>query len=190
MNTVGIRGGMVKETGTTITKTPCTTWKKTRKFPFSYPNSNGSLSTVGGACSLPTADSKTLLDKHYATRIRWYSVATGHGRPNLSGWGITAVSTTTQSRQQQTGRRNDTSKTGGTLYSIPKGRRTAYPTGKPVELYRQLLQPPVIEDGEALLEPFCGSAPGAAVALERGLDYVGTDISEEAVELAWDRLRG
>lgn len=76
----------------------------------------------------------------------------------------------------------------GTLYEVPNGRKTDYPTGKPVGLYQQLLESPVINDGETLLEPFCGSAPGAAVAHERGLDYWGCDISMGAVEQARDRF--
>ena len=75
-----------------------------------------------------------------------------------------------------------------TLFRVPGGRQTDYPTGKPVGLYRQLLRPPVIEDGERLLEPFCGSGPGAAVAAERGLGYWGCDVSETATETARDRL--
>lgn len=71
-----------------------------------------------------------------------------------------------------------------TLFRVPGGRQTDYPTGKPVELYRQILRPPVIEDGEMLLEPFCGSGPGAAVAAERDLDYWGCDIAAGAVEMA------
>lgn len=75
-----------------------------------------------------------------------------------------------------------------TLFRIPGGRDTDYPTGKPVDLYRQMLRPPVIEDGEALLEPFCGSAPGAAVAASRGLRYWGCDTDADAVELAEARF--
>lgn len=75
-----------------------------------------------------------------------------------------------------------------TLFRVPGGRQTEYPTGKPVDLYRQLLRPPVIEDGERLLEPFCGSGPGAAVAAERGLGYWGCDVSESAIEAARERL--
>lgn len=71
-----------------------------------------------------------------------------------------------------------------TLFRIPDGRQTDYPTGKPVDLYRELLEPPVILDDERLLEPFCGSAPGAAVSAERGLSYWGCDIDVEAVEAA------
>lgn len=77
----------------------------------------------------------------------------------------------------------------GTLYEVDSRNDNDYHTSKPVELYRKLLQPPVLEEGERLLEPFCGSAPGAAVAVERDLDYWGADISEEAVELARERLQ-
>jgi len=76
-----------------------------------------------------------------------------------------------------------------TLFRIPGGRQTEYPTGKPVELYRQMLRPPVIEDGERLLEPFCGSGPGAAVANERGLNYWGCDVDVDAVEGTRERLQ-
>lgn len=75
-----------------------------------------------------------------------------------------------------------------TLFRVPGGRQTEYPTGKPSDLYRQILRPPVMEDGERLLEPFCGSAPGAAVARERGLSYWGCDVSAKAVELAEERF--
>lgn len=63
-----------------------------------------------------------------------------------------------------------------------------YPTGKPVELYRQLLAEPVLEEGERLLEPFCGYAPGAAVAHERDLKYWGADTNPDAVETARKRF--
>jgi len=60
----------------------------------------------------------------------------------------------------------------------------AYPTSKPVELYRQMLAEPVLEDGERLVEPFCGVGPGAAVCAERGLEYWGADLNPDAVEQA------
>ena len=64
----------------------------------------------------------------------------------------------------------------------------AYPTSKPVGLYRQMLAEPVLKDGERLLEPFCGTGPGAAVAAERGLDYWGADTNPEAVKQARQEL--
>jgi site-specific DNA-methyltransferase (adenine-specific) len=75
-----------------------------------------------------------------------------------------------------------------TLFRVPGGRQTEYSTGKPVDLYRQLLRPPVVENGERLLEPFCGSGPGAAVASERGLSYWGADVDVDAVKMARSRL--
>lgn len=76
-----------------------------------------------------------------------------------------------------------------TLYRVPGGRNTEYDTGKPIELYRDLLADPVLRQGERLLEPFCGSGPGAAIANERGLGYWGCDIDENAVQLARQRFR-
>lgn len=75
-----------------------------------------------------------------------------------------------------------------TLFEIPGGRDTDYPTGKPDELYRQVLASPVLRDGERLLEPFCGGGAGAAVANERGSDYWGCDLSETAVSLTRERF--
>lgn len=75
-----------------------------------------------------------------------------------------------------------------TLFRVPGGRDTEWPTGKPVDLYRQVLESPVLRDGERLLEPFCGAAPGAAVAHERGVGYWGCDVDVEAVETARARF--
>jgi len=75
-----------------------------------------------------------------------------------------------------------------TLFRVPGGRDTDYPTGKPVRLYRELLATPVVQDGERLLEPFCGGGPGAAVAAERGIAYWGCDVDVDAVEAARSHL--
>ena len=76
----------------------------------------------------------------------------------------------------------------GTLYEVGSRGKEDYPTAKPVELYRKLLSPPVIQSGEALLEPFCGTAPGGAIAVERDLDYVGIDVNDDAMETARSRV--
>lgn len=70
----------------------------------------------------------------------------------------------------------------GTLYKVDGGRNTEYATGKPMSLYRDLLREPVLRKDETLLEPFCGSAPGAYVARERDLGYWGCDIDPESFE--------
>jgi len=82
----------------------------------------------------------------------------------------------------------------GTVYRHARNDFTAvhndnaYPTSKPVPLYREMLSPPVLEEGERLLEPFCGTAPGAAVAHERDLGYWGVDVNPEVVEEARERF--
>lgn len=64
-----------------------------------------------------------------------------------------------------------------------------YHTQKPVELYRQMLAPPVIEEGEAVLEPFAGTFPSGVVAQERGFNALGWEIRKEALDIARDRLQ-
>ncbi|WP_152436426.1 class I SAM-dependent methyltransferase [Halosimplex carlsbadense] len=77
----------------------------------------------------------------------------------------------------------------GTLVNVDGRAESEYSTAKPLALYRKLLASPVLDDGERILEPFCGSAPGAAVASERDLSYWGCDVDAEAVELARGHLR-
>lgn len=74
-----------------------------------------------------------------------------------------------------------------TLLTVKGGRKTSYPTGKPVDLYEEILKPPVLQDGDRLIEPFCGHAPGAQVIRRRiddQISYWGCDISSEAVQEA------
>ena len=63
------------------------------------------------------------------------------------------------------------------------GRSAEYPTEKPPDLYRDLLEEPT-ERGDRLLEPFCGSAPGLFAAKALGLDYWGCDVATDAIEHA------
>lgn len=77
----------------------------------------------------------------------------------------------------------------GTQYSVPqKGSTTEYHTEKPAELYREMLSEPVLEPGERLLEPFCGTAPGARAAAALGVGSWSVELSEGAVGLARERL--
>jgi site-specific DNA-methyltransferase (adenine-specific) len=70
----------------------------------------------------------------------------------------------------------------------PKAReRAGYPTQKPILLLERILALSS-NPGDLVLDPFCGSGTSlvAAALLER--DYLGIDISPEAVELAKTRL--
>lgn len=77
---------------------------------------------------------------------------------------------------------------GTVLQAKKTGVDSDYHTAKPVDLYRQMLDAPVLRDGERLLEPFFGTAPGLAVCYERGLDYWGADVSDEAHDRAEERV--
>lgn len=67
------------------------------------------------------------------------------------------------------------------------GTEALYPTSKPPEAYTHLLDAPVLEAGERLLAPFCGSGPGHVAAARNGWAYHGIDANDEAVELASTR---
>lgn len=77
----------------------------------------------------------------------------------------------------------------GTLFRQKARPECDYQTAKPVDLYRDLLASPVVRDNDRLLEPFCGSGPGAAVAVERGIDYWGCDVNPDAVKRTKERLQ-
>lgn len=70
--------------------------------------------------------------------------------------------------------------------SRKNGGETRYPTEKPSDLYRDLLAE-VVEPGERVLEPFCGTAPAYAAASQLGADYWGCDVSEDAIKFAKER---
>lgn len=73
-------------------------------------------------------------------------------------------------------------------YLNPKAReRTGYPTQKPVLLLNQIIRI-ATDEGDLVLDPFCGSGTTCVSAKLLGRSYLGFDISKEAVELAEQRL--
>lgn len=73
-------------------------------------------------------------------------------------------------------------------YLNPKAKeRTGYPTQKPVLLLNQILNI-VTDEGDLVLDPFCGSGTTCVSAKALKRDYIGIDISKDAVELAHIRL--
>jgi site-specific DNA-methyltransferase (adenine-specific) len=73
-------------------------------------------------------------------------------------------------------------------YLNPKAKeRTGYPTQKPLLLLERIIQL-ASEPSQIVLDPFCGSGTTlvAAQLLER--DYIGIDISKNAIELSKKRL--
>ncbi len=73
-------------------------------------------------------------------------------------------------------------------YLNPKAKeRTGYPTQKPVLLLNQIINV-ATDEGDLVLDPFCGSGTTCVSAKSLGRDYIGIDISKDAVELANSRL--
>lgn len=73
-------------------------------------------------------------------------------------------------------------------YLNPKAKeRTGYPTQKPVLLLNQILNI-ATEEGDLVLDPFCGSGTTCVSAKSLKRNYIGIDVSADAVELANSRL--
>jgi site-specific DNA-methyltransferase (adenine-specific) len=73
-------------------------------------------------------------------------------------------------------------------YLNPKAKeRTGYPTQKPVLLLNQILNI-VTDEGDLVVDPFCGSGTTCVSAKLLKRQFIGIDISQDAVELANSRL--
>lgn len=73
-------------------------------------------------------------------------------------------------------------------YLNPKAKeRTGYPTQKPVLLLNQILNI-VTDEGDLVVDPFCGSGTTCVSAKLLKRQFIGIDISKDAVELAISRL--
>ncbi len=73
-------------------------------------------------------------------------------------------------------------------YLNPKAReRTGYPTQKPVLLLNQIITI-ASDEGDVVLDPFCGSGTTCVSAKSLKRQYIGIDVSKDAVDLAHSRL--
>lgn len=70
----------------------------------------------------------------------------------------------------------------------PKAKeRTGYPTQKPILLLERIIEIST-EKGDCVLDPFCGSGTTLVSAKLAGRQYIGIDVSKNAVELSNKRL--
>ncbi len=73
-------------------------------------------------------------------------------------------------------------------YLNPKAKeRAGYPTQKPVLLLNQIINI-ATDEGDLVLDPFCGSGTTCVSAKSLKRRFIGIDISKDAVELANNRL--
>ena len=84
------------------------------------------------------------------------------GKPYDSVWDIPALSSTSK-------------------------ERTGYPTQKPLALLNRIVEASSNE-GDTVLDPFCGCATTCVAAHNFGRDWIGIDISEKAVDLVVERI--
>jgi site-specific DNA-methyltransferase (adenine-specific) len=71
----------------------------------------------------------------------------------------------------------------------PKAKeRTGYPTQKPIELLERIIKISTNE-GDTILDPFCGSGTTLVSAKLLNRDYIGIDINADAIQIAESRLQ-
>lgn len=74
-------------------------------------------------------------------------------------------------------------------YLNPKAReRIGYPTQKPLLLLERILRI-ATNEGDLVLDPFCGSGTTLVAAMLLNRDAIGMDTSDDAIELAKSRLQ-
>ncbi|MFH1960706.1 MAG: site-specific DNA-methyltransferase, partial [Patescibacteria group bacterium] len=73
-------------------------------------------------------------------------------------------------------------------YLNPKANeRVGYPTQKPIVLLEKVIQL-VTDEGDMVLDPFCGSGTTLVAAKLLNRKFIGIDISDDAVQLAHKRV--
>jgi site-specific DNA-methyltransferase (adenine-specific) len=73
-------------------------------------------------------------------------------------------------------------------YLNPKAKeRVGYPTQKPILLLEQIIKI-VTDEGDTVLDPFCGSGTTLVAADLLNREYIGIDVSEDAIKLTKERL--
>ena len=87
----------------------------------------------------------------------------------------------------------DTKKLATDVWDIPAlnpmaKERTGYPTQKPLELLRRIIRASSNE-GDLVLDPFCGCATTCIAAEDEGREWIGIDISAKAFDLVKQRMK-
>ena len=73
-------------------------------------------------------------------------------------------------------------------YLNPRAKeRTGWPTQKPLELLRRIILA-CTDEGDVVLDPVCGSGTTLVAAKLLGRQWIGIDLSEEAIEISKRRL--
>ena len=74
--------------------------------------------------------------------------------------------------------------------SRPQGReRLGYPTQKPEALLERIISRPASNEGDVVLDPFCGCGTAVAAAQKLNRQWLGIDVTHLAVALMKSRLK-
>ena len=76
----------------------------------------------------------------------------------------------------------------GTMGRPNEPRTVGYPTQKPIKLLERIIKASSNE-GDFVLDPFCGCATTCVAAEKLGRKWVGIDVSVKAYDLVRDRLK-
>ena len=67
--------------------------------------------------------------------------------------------------------------------------RVGYPTQKPIKLYERIITT-ATNEGDTILDPFCGSGTTLVAASNLARDYIGIDENQNAIDICKERLIG
>lgn len=73
------------------------------------------------------------------------------------------------------------------IWRFKRIHSSKYPTQKPVEIFETMIYASA-EEGFTICDPFMGSGSSAIAAIKNNCNYIGCDISEQAIEIASDRI--
>ena len=77
----------------------------------------------------------------------------------------------------------------GSLTSPKEKKFGKHPTQKPLYILERIITASTNE-GDLVLDPFCGSSSTGVAAVKLGRNYVGIDNSKEYIELSKSRIKG
>ena len=75
----------------------------------------------------------------------------------------------------------------GDNLEVMRNEGVGYDTQKPLGLYDRIIRASS-NQGDLVLDPFCGSGTTLRAAKTLGRDYLGVDVNSEAVRIAESRL--
>ena len=73
------------------------------------------------------------------------------------------------------------------IWRFKRIHSSKYPTQKPVEVFETMIYASA-EEGFTICDPFMGSGSSAIAAIKNNCNYIGCDISEQAIEIASNRI--